>query len=673
MKSLRQKNFWVLGIISLTTASFAAEPVQTWLARPIIGSTQTLAEVQAFCEKRVPPMPEVNSAKKWERIAEKLRRETLEKVVFRGEAARWRDAKTKVEWLDTIEGGPGYRIKKLRFEALPGFWIPALLYEPEKISGKVPVVLNVHGHEPAGKIVAYEQIRCINLAKRGMLVLKLDWVGMGQLNGADYNHTRMNQIDLCGASGLSVFYLAMSRGLDLLAALDHADKKRVAMAGLSGGGWQTIYLSALDTRVTLANPVAGYSSFITRARHPEDVGDSEQAPCDMATVVDYTHFTAMLAPRAALLTYNFKDDCCFASPYALPPLLAAAEPIFKLYGKEKNLRSYVNHDPGTHNFDRDNREQFYKMIGDFFYPGDAKFSAKEIASADEIKPDTQLYVPLPTNNATFNTLALGLSKSLPRVVDLNPKRFIPGDWPKTERPKHSERLQQVVRAPKYSVTATKLSSEEKDGVTSVFWKLKVGEEWSVPVVEFSRNKVKGVTSLMGEAELKDMPAKWVEILNGVKVTTVLIGDAGRKNLTADVERYLDAGRVLVVDLFNFGEAKVASRYPLFVDTVGARPLGIQAAQLNAVTKWAFGSPQNEPRMFIAAANGPRSSLIALVAAGLPGGRFHRVELQGSLTSLKELIQKNRPVNEMPEMFCFGLLKEFDMPQLEMLAGGVVKR
>jgi len=66
-----------------------------------------------------------------------LRQQTLERVVFRGEAAHWRDAKSKVEWLDTIAGGPGYRIKKLRFEALPGMWIPALLYEPENLSGQV--------------------------------------------------------------------------------------------------------------------------------------------------------------------------------------------------------------------------------------------------------------------------------------------------------------------------------------------------------------------------------------------------------------------------------------------------------------------------------------------------------------------------------------------------------
>src|SRR5436309_9324288 len=134
---------------------------------------------------------------------------------------------------------------------------------------------------------------------------------MGQLRSPGYTHYRMNQLDLCGTSGLAPFYLAMSRALDVLLALPGADRERVAVSGLSGGGWQTIFVSSLDPRVTLSNPVAGYSSFRTRVRFVTDLGDSEQTPCDLASVADYTHLTAMLADRAALLTFNSKDNCCF--------------------------------------------------------------------------------------------------------------------------------------------------------------------------------------------------------------------------------------------------------------------------------------------------------------------------------------------------------------------------
>ena len=68
--------------------------------------------------------------------------------------------------MDTIAGGPGYRIKKLRFEAIPGLWIPALLYEPEQLKGRVPVVLNVNGHDSKGKTAPYKQIRLARLMQR---------------------------------------------------------------------------------------------------------------------------------------------------------------------------------------------------------------------------------------------------------------------------------------------------------------------------------------------------------------------------------------------------------------------------------------------------------------------------------------------------------------------------
>jgi hypothetical protein len=219
------------------------------MARKILGPDQTLADTLAYAESIIPRMPDVKTVDEWEHIADRMRSDALNSVVYRGEAASWRDAKTGVEWLETIEGGAGYHIKKLRFEALPGFWIPALLYEPEQLSGKVPAVLNVNGHEGSGKAAGYEQVRCINLAKKGILALHPEWIGMGQFLTPDYRHDLINHIDLCGTSGVATHYLLLKRGLDLLLNLEHTDPERVAVTGLSGGGWQTIFFSAFDLRL----------------------------------------------------------------------------------------------------------------------------------------------------------------------------------------------------------------------------------------------------------------------------------------------------------------------------------------------------------------------------------------------------------------------------------------
>jgi dienelactone hydrolase len=633
--------------LSLSMSLRAADPVETWLGREIIGPTQTLTDVQAFTESRVPLMPEVKRAREWDRIAARLRRETLDRVVFRGEAARWRAARTKVEWLDTIAGGPGYRIKKLRFEALPGLWIPALLYEPETLSGRVPVNLNVNGHDPEGKVAPYKQLRCINQAKRGMLALNVEWFDKGQLQGAYYNHAILNQLDLCGASGVAPFYLAMERALDLLLALEHADRKRVSVSGLSGGGWQTILISSLDPRVTLANPVAGYSSFRSRAHNPGDLGDAEQMPCDLATVVDYTHLTAMRAPRPTLLTYNAKDNCCFLPENALPPLLDAALPIYKLYGKADNLRFHINYDPGTHNFEQDNREAFYHMLGDHFFADATQFNASEIPSATEVKTKEQLMVALPENNADFNSLALALSKNLPRHPEVPTGKSALNRWQR----KHRATLRALVHAKDYPVATTKIASDEKDGVQVAFWRLKLTNEWTLPVVDLTRGEPNG--------------------------TTLLIADEGRKSVAAEAERLLAAGqRVLAVDLFSFGESKIAQRdylFALLVAAVGERPLGLQSSQLNAVARWSGEQHKNDPLSVIAV--GPRSSLIALVAAGLDQSAIGGLEFHGVLGNLKEIIEKNWTADQAPEMFCFGLLETFDIEQLEALVAprNIVKK
>ena len=148
---------------------------------------------------------------------------------------------------------------------------------------------------------------------------------------------------------------------------------RVAVTGLSGGGWQTIILSALDTRVALANPVAGFSSFVTRTQWPDkDLGDSEQTPSDLASIADYTHLDALMAPRALQLTYNAKDSCCYRGDYALGNLVQQAQPVFDLLGAGPQLGYHVNYDNG-HNYERDNREAFYRFLHTRLLGGRADF------------------------------------------------------------------------------------------------------------------------------------------------------------------------------------------------------------------------------------------------------------------------------------------------------------
>src|SRR6266699_1589159 len=50
------------------------------------------------------------------------------------------------------------------------------------------------------------------------------------------------------------------------------------------------------------------------ARKYGDLGDIEQNGTDLLVGLDYTHLTAMMAPRPTLLIYDAEDDCCFRAP-----------------------------------------------------------------------------------------------------------------------------------------------------------------------------------------------------------------------------------------------------------------------------------------------------------------------------------------------------------------------
>jgi hypothetical protein len=125
-------------------------------------------------------------------------------------------------------------------------------------------------------------------------------------------------------------------------------------------------------------------------------------------------------------------------------------------------------------------------------------------------------------------------------------------------------------------------------------------------------------------------------------------------------------RVVVVDLTGFGEANgdLKGIEPLLIDSVGSRALGVYAGQLAAIARWSQTGHVNH-RVTVAAV-GPRNSTIALVAAAIETEAISALDLQDTWKTLKHLIEENMTGGDAPEQFCFGLLKEFDIPQLMAL-------
>jgi len=638
----------------LITAVFGASKsnsveINEWLEKSVVSPDQIRTEISEYIQQLI-PLFNVPDRTTWEHQASALRQEILDKVVFRGVPQEWIDWKAETMWEDTLKVGPGYQIRKLRYHALPGLWIPALLYEPIQTQAKMPAILNVNGHVgPPGKSTDYEQLRCINLAKKGVLALHPEWFYFGELAGEDYKHNRMAYLDLCGISGLSTFYLAMRGGLDVLYDYPSTDLNRVGMTGLSGGGWQTIILSALDERISLSVPNAGYIDLKNRIDYRSDIGDLEQNPTDLVSIADYTYLTGMLAPRPTLLLYNQKDDCCFVAERAESAVYHPAIPFFQLFEKTADFVYYENKDPGTHNYDLDNREQFYRFVKKHYALLDSTES--EIPSEAELLTAEQLTVGLPEGNANFFTLAKTYLESLPKYPVPMTDDTEQEQWQESAR----LRLQQVLRLSPLAddgITADQLlERESRNSVKIERYQLRTTDQLTLPLMVFYPDQLQHQNQNI----------------------VIALADGGQTQMKDRIQKEISLGNtVIIVDLLFIGESVPAGispwQYAMLIATVGKRPLGIQVRQLQLLVEWVCQKYQ-VPQISLQS-QGWNSGIVVLAASGLSPGRVKRINATEALVDLKVLINQHLDYENYPALFCFGLLEEFNVPELMALSSQV---
>jgi hypothetical protein len=407
------------------------------------------------------------------------------------------------------------------------------------------------------------------------------------------------------------------------------------MTGLSGGGWQTIMLSGLDTRIKLAVPNAGYIGLAERTEFVQDIGDHEQNPADLVSVADYTHLTAMLAPRPALLLYNEKDDCCFEAYRAKPSVYDPIVPFYACLGDPDDFQFYENKDPGTHNYDRDNREHFYRFINRHFLPETQCVDA-DIECKDEILDPEALHVGFPETNATFFSLAEGLLERLPA----NRTPADAGAYAQWQQETET-RLRDVLRLKPADVASAIVNEESEGGQRVTWYKFSLNEEWSVPAAAVAKTeKEKG----------------------GV---TILFADTGRASLEATTAALLEKGtRVVAVDPFLMGENAVSWQHAMLVEAVGERCLGVQVQQIGAIIQWScreFGVD----RVALHAV-GWNAGVVALAACALHREHVAQVTVESGPESLRLLITERIDYEAYPALFCFGLLSVADVDTLKAL-------
>ena len=286
----------------------------------------------------------------------------------------------------------GYRIEKLHFQSQPGFHVTANLYVPQRLQGQAPAVLCPVGHAMPAKAWPEYQIRFVNLAWRGFVVLAFDPLGQGErgpVYSYGYGDAQGNARDVQGAqcelTGRPLaFYFIWDgiRALDYLLSREEVDPQRVACTGCSGGGMQTTHLTALDERVKVAVPVCNTGShfdvFTSWMLHPE----GNFADVFGAFGPNNENLSICAAPRKLLLVGGSDDHLPACGMHDLFLLLRK---IYRTLGAESDVdcRIVVDH----HGYSRAMRQAMYRWVVKHLnpaYDGPDDERDVEILSAGEL-------------------------------------------------------------------------------------------------------------------------------------------------------------------------------------------------------------------------------------------------------------------------------------------------
>ena len=212
---------------------------------------------------------------------------------------------------------PGGRVEHVVFESRPDYYVTGNLYLPDFSRGAAPLpaVLQVCGHAPEGK--GYYQDTSLGLARRGLAVLTIDPPGQGERDEyADCPGGRRTVARACRAhtvagdpayllgSSFAAFRLWDSiRALDFLQSRDEIDGRRLGVTGRSGGGWESLWLSAIDGRISAVNSNCYLTTLRRRVenRHADAEPDPEQDPFGiLARGIDLADLLIACIPTCAV-------------------------------------------------------------------------------------------------------------------------------------------------------------------------------------------------------------------------------------------------------------------------------------------------------------------------------------------------------------------------------------
>jgi dienelactone hydrolase len=233
----------------------------------------------------------------------------------------------------------------VRYEVEPGLETEAYLLRPAKQEGKAPGIAVFHStvnysiRQPAGLEGPPEKFFGLTYAKQGCVCFcprNFLWPTTVRITAQNEAQKFLERAP--SSKGMAKMLHDALVAVDILAALPEVDAARLGCVGHSLGAKETLYLPAFDERVKVTvSSEGGVGTRFSNWDAPWYLGPSIKEP---AFTHEHHELLALAAPRPCLLVGGNSADGDRGWPF-----IAAALPVYELYGKPARLGQF-NHGKG---------------------------------------------------------------------------------------------------------------------------------------------------------------------------------------------------------------------------------------------------------------------------------------------------------------------------------------
>ncbi len=287
-----------------------------------------------------------------------------------------------------------FTVEKLLYQSLPGYYVTACLFIPKVRQEVAPAVIYCSGHAgQAFRSPTYQGV-ILNLVQKGFIVLAFDPIGQGERyqyldangqpnrGGPTSEHSYAGIQALLTGSSIARYMINDGiRAVDYLISRPEVDSTRIGITGRSGGGTQTAYIAAFDSRILAAAPENYITSFrrLWQSNGPQDA--EQNFPGGLQSGLEHADLLAVRVPKPTLVLTTTND---IFSIQGARETIAEVEGVYRFFEAEDQF--VWTEDEAGHQSTKSNREAMYAFFQKHLQlPGDPTDHLVELFSEEELR------------------------------------------------------------------------------------------------------------------------------------------------------------------------------------------------------------------------------------------------------------------------------------------------